>query len=294
MGHYRKVDTRIWNDEWFRNASAECQRLFLYALTCPNMTSMGCMKATESGMAEELGMGLKAFREAFREAFAKGSMKASWKDCFVCVPNFLRYNRPESPNVVRSWGALIDAMPECPMRDAYFAEVKAFVEGFGEAFAKALPEAFAKGSRDPLPNLGTLNSELGTLSSELARGGCKGEVPLAGDDSLAASPPCAEPSPDGETHAPEPVLTFPVNGKSKTWGLPQSWIDENQELYPSMDVLAECRKALAWIKNNPAKRKTAKGMTRFLGSWLERANNNNAYVKKSDGFKPPKAEGEWF
>jgi hypothetical protein len=40
--------------------------------------------------------------------------------------------------------------------------------------------------------------------------------------------------------------------------------------YPAVDVLGEARKALAWINANPTKRKTARGMARFLVSWMSR------------------------
>jgi hypothetical protein len=40
--------------------------------------------------------------------------------------------------------------------------------------------------------------------------------------------------------------------------------------YPSVDVAMEIKKAWQWHEDNPSKRKTKKGMPRFLGSWLAR------------------------
>ena len=65
------------------------------------------------------------------------------------------------------------------------------------------------------------------------------------------------------------ILEFPTNGPVKTWHLTQRQIDEWSGLYPSLDVLGECRKALGWVQAN--QRKTAKGMPRFLNSWLARS-----------------------
>jgi hypothetical protein len=42
-----------------------------------------------------------------------------------------------------------------------------------------------------------------------------------------------------------------------------------------MDLDAQLRLAGQWLKDNPAKRKTEKGMHRFLFAWLERAQNSN-------------------
>jgi hypothetical protein len=65
------------------------------------------------------------------------------------------------------------------------------------------------------------------------------------------------------------VLSFPTvgNGPSK-WHLTQAAVDRMAELYPGLDVLGECRKAVAWCEANPAKRKTARGMPSFLNRWL--------------------------
>ena len=43
--------------------------------------------------------------------------------------------------------------------------------------------------------------------------------------------------------------------------------------YPGVDLLAETRRALAWEVANPTQAKTAKGHSRFLRNWYERAQN---------------------
>jgi uncharacterized protein YdaU (DUF1376 family) len=67
------------------------------------------------------------------------------------------------------------------------------------------------------------------------------------------------------------VFTFPTVGKSSAWVLTQGRIDGWRGMYPNVDVMAECRKASAWIEANPERRKTAKGMSAFLVNWLNRA-----------------------
>ena len=66
------------------------------------------------------------------------------------------------------------------------------------------------------------------------------------------------------------VLTYPTVGTYRTWALTQGQIDRWRESYPNVDVLAECRKAQAWVEANQVKRKTAGGMPRFLVQWLNR------------------------
>ena len=69
------------------------------------------------------------------------------------------------------------------------------------------------------------------------------------------------------------VLTFECNGPVSEWHLYPSKLKEWQETYADVDVLYECKKARQWTRDN--QRKTAKGMTRFLGAWLRDANDKN-------------------
>ena len=63
-------------------------------------------------------------------------------------------------------------------------------------------------------------------------------------------------------------------------------IHEWQATFPIMDLDAQLRLAGQWLKDNPAKRKTEKGMHRFLFAWLERAQNSN---KALPWFQPNQA-----
>ena len=142
MARYRKIDPRIWNDEKFRTMSHEGQRLFLFVLTHPALTMIGAMRATQSGLSEELGLDAKAFREAFGEALSKGMLKYDEKAFLLWLPNFLKYNAPESPNVVKSWGSALDLLPECDLRKEVLSSAKAFISTMSKAFTEALPKAF--------------------------------------------------------------------------------------------------------------------------------------------------------
>ena len=79
-----------------------------------------------------------------------------------------------------------------------------------------------------------------------------------------------------------PILEFPVVGKGpKSWPLTQRLVDELGKAFPGLDVIAEMRKALAWLQTNPMKRKTASGMPRFLNGWVSRAQNSRAGARAS-------------
>lgn len=151
VSRYRKVETKIWSDEKFRSLSAlqpSGQALWFFLLTGPHTGPIpGMFRAGKAAMAEELGWPLEGFEKAFQEAFAIGMVQADFKARFLWMPNAIKHNKPESPNVVRSWRKEYDLLPECELRTAALLELKAFVSALGKGYEKAFQEAFA----DALP-----------------------------------------------------------------------------------------------------------------------------------------------
>ncbi len=144
MTRYRKIDPRIWNDEKFIAMSHEAQRLFLFVLTHPSMTMLGAFRISQAGLAEELGLTFEAFEEAFGQVLTKGMLKYDRKAFLIWAPSFLKYNEPESPNVVKSWENVIDLLPECELKSEVLVKAHSFVSARSPAFLKALPQAFSE------------------------------------------------------------------------------------------------------------------------------------------------------
>lgn len=142
MAKYRKIDPRIWNDAKFMGLSDNGKLVFLFLLTHPHMTALGAMRASVPGLAAELRWEDKAFREAFGQALSMGIVKHDCMASFLWLPNFIKYNPPESPNVIKSWAASLDLLPECEMKTECLYRVKAFTEGLTKSFAEALPKDF--------------------------------------------------------------------------------------------------------------------------------------------------------
>lgn len=152
-GRYRKVEVRTWGDAKFRNLSPipPCgQGLWLFLITGPHTGPIpGLFRAGRAAMAEELGWELEAFDEAFGEAFRQGMVEADFKARVMWVPNALKHNRPESPNVVKSWAAEFDLIPECDLKWKAFEALKASIHALGEAFGEAFDKTFAKPNGKP-------------------------------------------------------------------------------------------------------------------------------------------------
>jgi hypothetical protein len=66
----------------------------------------------------------------------------------------------------------------------------------------------------------------------------------------------------------------------KDWPLTQAKYDEYKSTFSDVDLDTELKKMIQWLRDNPAKRKTASGMTRFINSWLSRAKPDEAKLQQ--------------
>ena len=88
---------------------------------------------------------------------------------------------------------------------------------------------------------------------------------------------CTEP--EKPASAP-PVITLPLNDNTD-YGITQDEVDHWKELYPAVDVMTELRKMKGWCEGNPAKRKTRRGIMRFVNAWLAKEQDRGGSRKAS-------------
>lgn len=81
----------------------------------------------------------------------------------------------------------------------------------------------------------------------------------------------------------QPFISLLLNDKSE-YPVFQEQVDSWSELYPAVDVPQELRKMRGWCDANPSKRKTKRGILRFINNWLsgeqDKGGNRNG---KSNG-----------
>ena len=98
---------------------------------------------------------------------------------------------------------------------------------------------------------------------------------------------CPEPlqaSEQKEATKTTPEITITLNTKEE-YPIYQSDIDEWKELYPSVDIIQELRKMKGWCNANPSRRKTSRGIRRFINNWLakEQDKGGNISAKRENG-----------
>ena len=82
----------------------------------------------------------------------------------------------------------------------------------------------------------------------------------------------AEPEKDGSTHEP-PFIELPLAKKGSVAEITVEQIITWTQSYPGVDVQQQLRNMREWLLHNPTKRKTSRGIGRFITSWLAKEQN---------------------
>ena len=64
------------------------------------------------------------------------------------------------------------------------------------------------------------------------------------------------------------------------YAVTDDYVARMQPLFPDVDVRKELRRMSAWCLNNPSRRKTRRGITRFINSWLSSEQERAEKAKK--------------
>ena len=87
---------------------------------------------------------------------------------------------------------------------------------------------------------------------------------------------CSEP----EKPATELVITLPLN-TGEEYPVTEDEVAEYERLYPAVDVKQQLRSMRGWLLSNPKKRKTSRGIQRFINSWLAREQDRGGSTRNT-------------
>ena len=88
-----------------------------------------------------------------------------------------------------------------------------------------------------------------------------------------------------ELEAPDrkKAISLTLNDKSEYW-IYGDQVEQWSQLFPAVDVMQELRKMKSWLDSNPSRRKTKKGILRFVNGWLSKEQDKG----RVDHSKPAK------
>lgn len=286
MARYRKIDPRIHNDSKFCSLSLEGRYLFMFVLTHPNMTSLGAFRTTKESLLSELkGLGegfTEGFAKGFGELCEKGLLKYDEKGCLLFATNFIKYNQPENPNVVKGWLVALDFLPEC----ALLLDVLKTASSVANAL-------FSKGNK-PFNN--PLESVIETLSKEFGepfgKGLAKG-MPKQEQEQEQEYIPSVTNVTSGSSQGKAPIEKARIGThKFDLESLPTEWRQYCEELRPDLNpetVFVEF-KAYWTIGRGAGKLRSDKGWNQSWFTWCRQqreGNQQQALFKPVSGPKEP-------
>ncbi len=219
----------------------------LYVLSGPQTNRIGLYQFSFGAASEDLEAGAPMLRKRLERVCATFGWHFDRDPSVIWIPSWWNFNGP-SENGNNMQGALSDLaeVPDTPLI-LHFAQHLVDVPASLHRLFTAVADRYQVGHRS-----NTVPHTVRTQEKEQEQ-----EKETEQESSSAVAEPAA--------------LTFPTVGlDGDVWSLTHRQISEWSQAYPSLDILAEARKALAWLQANPGRRKTSKGMPKFLVGWLSR------------------------
>ena len=108
---------------------------------------------------------------------------------------------------------------------------------------------------------------------------------------------------DKSAAAQEQVVISLIQNDGNMYGVTDGQIARWTELYPAVDIMQELRRMCGWLEANPTRRKTSRGIPRFINTWLSKAqdkggdknyNNNSAAAPPKKVNAYGETEDEFF
>ena len=111
-------------------------------------------------------------------------------------------------------------------------------------------------------------------------------------------------SPAEQATEPEADVAAIILNDGTEWKPTKALFEEYKRLYPNVDVKQQFNVMRGWCISNPSKRKTKKGVTRFVNSWLSREqdkgyrnvsaqNNTKSRLGTFGNYKQTSKDEEW-
>lgn len=108
---YGKVRAQFWDDDALRELSIEANYLALYLITSSHTNAIGCFRLPIAYILNDTRLDKKSLEKALAElrstCYAIPCERVPW----IYIPNFLRHNPPENPNVWRKCVKELESLP---------------------------------------------------------------------------------------------------------------------------------------------------------------------------------------
>lgn len=109
MSKFRQINTKIWDDAWFRSLKSQEKLLFIYLITNPLTELCGIYEITFERIGFDLGLNNKTIQKSF-ENFEL-SEKVFYINGWVYIKNFVKHHENCNPNMKKGIQRTLEDIP---------------------------------------------------------------------------------------------------------------------------------------------------------------------------------------
>lgn len=255
---YRKLYPLFWRDRRVCSLPIDAKLIAAHCLTSHQSNRCGLFAFSTAMAAEELSIKHGGYLTHFRQVC--DTLKWKYDDDARClyIPTWWKWNPPENESHLKGCLRDLSEITESFLMIEFARNLAHLPDTLHDTFMDTMRTRLSHLS-DTLPT----PDPLGDRHQESRKAG-KQDIDSSNEESSGETPLASSP-------ATAVLLTFPTDGSPSSWSLTQEQLDLWKLAYPTLDLLAEARKAFAWIDAKRERRKTAGGMKKFLVGWFGKA-----------------------
>ncbi|WP_409050551.1 replication protein [Salmonella enterica] len=257
MRDYAKVSPQFWmgkSGRELRKAGPEAQVVALYLMTSPHANMLGLYYLPVLFMSHETGLPLEGALKGLKSAIEAGFCSYDEPSEMVWVHEMAAYQvgRALKPTDNQCAGVRREyaALPDNPF-------LSAFYERYKTDYHLNVKREIERGLEGAPEGLGSQEQE-----QEQEQEQDQEEKHLSGAKKKTL-----------QTDGPI-FISLPLSGGKDFFDAPESYLGELAGLYPAVNIEQEFRNMRGWLDSNPERRKTGRGIRRFITTWLQRCQDS--------------------
>ena len=252
---YTGIYDSFWTDRKVEDLPDEAKLLFLYLITCPHRNIIGFYRLPKKYIAADLGWSVERVSKVLGTLCEAGLIGYDEAVSVVLVRKFLRHNVIENPNMQKAAVKKINELEDNCLFDDFLTFIQTLEKPL-QRVEETVKKRLHKGLRNTEPE----------------------PEPEPEPEEEIESMHGAEAAPCQPTATP--VITLTLNDKTE-YPVTEEQVEEWTNLYPAVDVMQALRKMKGWLDANPSRRKTKKGILRFINNWLSKEQDRGSYKARA-------------
>ena len=134
----RRVRCGLWLEARFLALSEAEQLTALFIATGPHTNGLGLFRLSLAGAAEDRRVGLDTFKRRFDAVRGAMGWHYDASARVVSIPEWLSKKRPTNPNVVKSWRAAFNEVPDCRVKSDAAAAIVDYLNTSRRSLSESL------------------------------------------------------------------------------------------------------------------------------------------------------------